>query len=248
MPKGRVPNRTPAPRLVGFSWSVHRDARVNHRPRHGNDQIHGVGNALHPSPRDLVHRFYQEQHQLNGGRENRYVTGSDTVGLAWADTPRARCPSTPTYTNTATRTTQSSTAASTQPCAARAPRTGRPGSSRILLAPSALPQPRPEPADLRALTSAANTSLRRSESAICLCPGAHSTAEVLTLRSRQVVSRAKQVVSRANRVGSTLRPLRMFIARPAAFVTGRSASLGGLCVRLRVVRASSWLPVAGQMS
>jgi hypothetical protein len=32
--------------------------------------------------------------------------------------------------------------------------------------PSALPQPRPEPADLRALTSAANPSLRRSESAI----------------------------------------------------------------------------------
>ena len=26
--------------------------------------------------RDLVHRFYQEQYQLNGGRQNRYVTGS----------------------------------------------------------------------------------------------------------------------------------------------------------------------------
>jgi phospholipase C len=32
--------------------------------------------------RDLVHRFYQEQYQLNGGRQNRYVTGSDAVGLA----------------------------------------------------------------------------------------------------------------------------------------------------------------------
>jgi len=31
--------------------------------------------------RDLVHRFYQEQYQLNGGRQNRYVTGSDAVGL-----------------------------------------------------------------------------------------------------------------------------------------------------------------------
>ena len=31
--------------------------------------------------RDLVHRFYQEQYQLNGGKQNRYVTGSDAVGL-----------------------------------------------------------------------------------------------------------------------------------------------------------------------
>ena len=31
--------------------------------------------------RDLVHRFYQEQYQLNGGRQNRYVTGSDAIGL-----------------------------------------------------------------------------------------------------------------------------------------------------------------------
>lgn len=31
--------------------------------------------------RDLVHRFYQEQYQLNGGNMNRYVTGSDAIGL-----------------------------------------------------------------------------------------------------------------------------------------------------------------------
>jgi acid phosphatase len=31
--------------------------------------------------RDLVHRFYQEQYQLNGGRQNRYTTGSDAEGL-----------------------------------------------------------------------------------------------------------------------------------------------------------------------
>ena len=30
--------------------------------------------------RDLVHRFYQEQYQLNSGNQNRYVTGSDAVG------------------------------------------------------------------------------------------------------------------------------------------------------------------------
>jgi len=32
--------------------------------------------------RDLVHEFYQEQYQLNGGQQNRYVTGSDAVGLS----------------------------------------------------------------------------------------------------------------------------------------------------------------------
>ncbi len=31
--------------------------------------------------RDLVHEFYQEQYQLNNGQQNRYVTGSDAVGL-----------------------------------------------------------------------------------------------------------------------------------------------------------------------
>jgi acid phosphatase len=31
--------------------------------------------------RDLVHRFYQEQYQLNNGMQNKYTTGSDAVGL-----------------------------------------------------------------------------------------------------------------------------------------------------------------------
>lgn len=31
--------------------------------------------------KDLVHRFYQEQYQLDGGKQDRYVTGSDAVGL-----------------------------------------------------------------------------------------------------------------------------------------------------------------------
>src|SRR2546423_6515137 len=46
-------------------------------------------NGLPPSPsnlpggctRDIVHRFYQEQYQLNNGAQNRYTTGSDAVGL-----------------------------------------------------------------------------------------------------------------------------------------------------------------------
>jgi acid phosphatase len=32
--------------------------------------------------RDLVHRFYQEIYQLDGGKQDRYVTGSDAMGLS----------------------------------------------------------------------------------------------------------------------------------------------------------------------
>jgi phospholipase C len=46
-------------------------------------------NGTKPSPanlpggctEDIVHRFYQEQYQLNGGAQNKYTTGSDAVGL-----------------------------------------------------------------------------------------------------------------------------------------------------------------------
>jgi phospholipase C len=48
-----------------------------------------AANGLLPNPanlpggctRDLVHRFYQEQYQINGGQQNRYTTGSDAAGL-----------------------------------------------------------------------------------------------------------------------------------------------------------------------
>jgi len=40
------------------------------------------GNLPGGCTRDIVHRFYQEQYQLNNGNQNRYVTGSDAVGLA----------------------------------------------------------------------------------------------------------------------------------------------------------------------
>ncbi len=32
--------------------------------------------------RDLVHKFYQEQYQLDGSKQDRYVTGSDSVGMS----------------------------------------------------------------------------------------------------------------------------------------------------------------------
>jgi acid phosphatase len=46
-------------------------------------------NGLTPSPsnlpggctRDIVHRFYSEQYQLDDGRQDRYTTGSDAAGL-----------------------------------------------------------------------------------------------------------------------------------------------------------------------
>jgi phospholipase C len=48
-----------------------------------------AGGSSLPSPnnlpggctRDIVHKFYQEQYQLNDGHQNRYVTGSDAIGL-----------------------------------------------------------------------------------------------------------------------------------------------------------------------
>ncbi|MDF8265532.1 alkaline phosphatase family protein [Luteipulveratus flavus] len=52
-------------------------------PPEGTFAPHGVlkGTGLPGGcTQDQVHRFYQEQYQLNGGRQNRYVTGSDAVG------------------------------------------------------------------------------------------------------------------------------------------------------------------------
>jgi len=42
--------------------------------------------------RDLVHRYYQEQYQLDGGKQDRYVTGSDAVGLTMGTYRTRRLP------------------------------------------------------------------------------------------------------------------------------------------------------------
>jgi acid phosphatase len=42
--------------------------------------------------RDLVHRFYNEQYQINEGKQNRYVTGSDAAGLAMGYYDTAKLP------------------------------------------------------------------------------------------------------------------------------------------------------------
>ncbi len=44
--------------------------------------------------RDLVHRFYQEQYQIDGGKQDRYVTGSDAVGLTMGRYATTTCRST----------------------------------------------------------------------------------------------------------------------------------------------------------
>jgi phospholipase C len=77
------------------------------------DPVHGIGSAFDNRPFmidayipataktckngtsggctiDLVHKFYQSQYQINGGRMNRFVTGSDAAGMTmgYYDTKR----------------------------------------------------------------------------------------------------------------------------------------------------------------
>ena len=55
--------------------------------------------------RDLVHRFYQEQYQIDGGKQDRYTTGSDAVGLTQGVYGTRSCRSTATCTARARRST-----------------------------------------------------------------------------------------------------------------------------------------------
>jgi acid phosphatase len=54
-------------------------------PDPGQAAPFGLPNSPENEPggctRDLVHRFYQEQYQIDGGKQDRYTTGSDAVGL-----------------------------------------------------------------------------------------------------------------------------------------------------------------------
>ena len=45
-----------------------------------NGWLNGTG-STGGCTRDIVHRFYEDQYQLNGRQQNRYVTGSDSAGL-----------------------------------------------------------------------------------------------------------------------------------------------------------------------
>src|SRR4051812_48832758 len=66
----------------GFSYASH----FRNRPFSINDYLTPEsptcpGGTPGGCTRDLVHRFYQEQYQLDGGRMDRYSTGSDAAGL-----------------------------------------------------------------------------------------------------------------------------------------------------------------------
>ena len=67
--------------IEGF---IPKDARTCPQP--GVFAAHGLTPSAANLPggctEDIVHRFYQEQYQLHGGKQDLYVTGSDAVGLA----------------------------------------------------------------------------------------------------------------------------------------------------------------------
>ena len=83
--------RTPRRRSRATSSTSRSGSTTTSRPRTRRARRPGVfapngvlkGYRREPGgcTRDLVHRFYQEQYQLDGGRQDRYVTGSDAVGL-----------------------------------------------------------------------------------------------------------------------------------------------------------------------
>ncbi|MGH3429019.1 MAG: alkaline phosphatase family protein [Terriglobales bacterium] len=56
----------------------------------GDSDVRNGTGAPGGCTRDLVHRFYQEQYQIDEGKQDRYVTGSDAVGLTmgYYDTTR----------------------------------------------------------------------------------------------------------------------------------------------------------------
>ncbi len=65
------PQDTTCPNPYGESFTKH-----GKRDGYAKDQGEPGG-----CTRDLTHSFYNEQYQINGGAQNRYVTGSDAAGL-----------------------------------------------------------------------------------------------------------------------------------------------------------------------
>src|SRR6266852_5353743 len=47
----------------------------------GGSSLPNPNNLPGGCTRDIVHKFYQEQYQLNNGQQNRYVAGSDAIGM-----------------------------------------------------------------------------------------------------------------------------------------------------------------------
>jgi phospholipase C len=65
-------------------------------PQPGTFFLHGslpnAANLPGGCTQDIVHRFYQEQYQINNGQQNRYVTGSDAVGLVMGNYDTTKLP------------------------------------------------------------------------------------------------------------------------------------------------------------
>ena len=59
------------------------------QPQDGVPRGDGVAGGC---TRDFVHRFYQEQYQIHGGRQDRYVTGSDATGVVMGHYDTRRLP------------------------------------------------------------------------------------------------------------------------------------------------------------
>jgi acid phosphatase len=69
-----------------FNIGTYLPAGARTCPQPGAFYPHGTAPSPNNLPggctEDIVHRYYQEQYQINNGAQNRYVTGSDAVGLA----------------------------------------------------------------------------------------------------------------------------------------------------------------------
>ena len=82
-PRARVPASHFTNRPFTIDDYISRDDTTCPAPRHVRCRTACSRAPVRPGgcTRDLVHRFYQEQYQIDGGQQDRYVTGSDAIGL-----------------------------------------------------------------------------------------------------------------------------------------------------------------------